>query len=617
MEYPQEVYDKIIDFLGLPKGSERIYWKIDDNIKGTEIYLLHYDNEKLGQIVHRPGFIPTLPDGTELDLEDSKLILSLRGLIIDMKTKWICAKSFGYTGVTALDKINPKSLSFTDQFGNTTLYNTKDIKFQNFYTGSIIRVWKYQGKVHFSGHHKLSIDKLKWVTGPTFNDIFIELFNNSSTKTYETLDEIGNLFFNEETATSNFCHVFLISYPGLNHGSRYDVGKGFLVYLNSIKSNIFKDRESFKKYVHHKSIEEDISLNKWVKSQKFVENIKISDIYPKILHFKEKKDIDKEDKNVYLEEKGIVKPIIFNDIVIPNIILKCGYSDINEEDINELDKRIHPGEALIANLPDGTYIKISPTCVNWRNFILDNNHNLYNQYCKLTDYASYVVRHEFIDKETFLQKLDVTGKDEFYYEDVFPEIGFPNANELIDFADQTDMDKLFIPEEFKKETTKKEIENKNSKLKILEKNKENALKNISYCYLFAVPYNMIKEVGGYYDHFHNDLSSLKNFIKTNLKELGLIVENREIYNDSRFTKINSDGNKVLNAAGKSIKFIMNELKIKMSKISTNDKRMLSSNELMQTTTIEAMKILNTEPGSNLYALFKAMREEKEEIKKKK
>ena len=599
MEYTQEIYDGINNYLGLPKGAERIYWDIDDNIKGTQIYLLHYKSDKLKDIIHRPDYSPKLPNGTLLDKEDCDLILSLRGLILDMETKWICCKSFGYTNIVSLDNIDSEDVTMTDQFNNSSSYNTKDLTLQTFYSGPIIRVWKYKGTVYFSSHRKISINKVRWVVSQTFDIIFLELFNLSNKKKCANLSEIGNLMFSGDKQTANFCHMFLMSYPGLVHGTRANIGEGFLTYLNSIILNKFRSHEAFLHYKENKTIEENVTNNTWLKTQKFRNNIKISDIHPRIS---------------IKHEEGITVPSKIN-VDVANIILKCGYSGLNDHDVDLVDKRVQPGECVIAILPSGQYVKISPTCVNWRNYILSNNFNFYNQYCKNLDYANFEsVEHELINKENYLLRLDSNKMKNYTYEDIFPELGYPTGEQLSEFNGDT-------PDTFEKPVIKKKtIVSKEEKEKEDDENIDLMIRNISYCYIFAVPHHMIQESKGFYNRFHDDLDNLNEYFKMNIKTLGMEIENETLVDNIKFSKSDNKGGRRLNTSGKAITNIINKATQYMEKVIENGKDYKYDKDTKKKVKMSPKEILLKsinyelirEFGTNLYALFKIMKDKEEE-----
>jgi hypothetical protein len=584
-EYSQGIYDKMIKMLGLPKGSERLYWDIDDHVEGTEIYLLHYKSDKIKEIIHRPGFSPVY------DMEDSQLILNLRGVIVDLEERWVCCKSFGFTSVATLNEISDEEIVLNDQFNNVISAPSENVTFQTFYGGPVIRVWKYKGQVHFSSHHKISISRSKWGSSRTFEELFIDFFGRG----VSSLEEIGDILFDPTKATANFCHAFLISSPEIITGIRMNIGDGYLVYLRSFVLNIFISRDAFLHYRYHKEIEELPEVNKWIQEETFVKHSTINEHgvpTPPVTN------------NLDTDERILISPVVFNSF-IANKILKFGYSNFSEDRIDGMDVRLRPGESLIAIFPGGTYTKIVPTCANWRNYILGNNPNLYNQFCRNMDYSQNL---DFDETES-IPDFSVSGFEEanYNYSQLFPDLGNPTGIELENIAGKFADDELnMIPRIVRHKGGSK----KQKKFEI----KEDRRRNIAYCMLFAVPHYKILDLGEFYSRFTSDMDDLKAFFRDNLKKLGVAVEEKTLIEDPRFAT--KDGSKLV-PAGKYVTRIMTEaakyveVRKKEGTNFTYDKEShrkvkMTSKELILD---NIMGMLNKEKGANLYSLFKAISKE--------
>ena len=193
-DFSEEIYEKLEDILGINQNA-RNYWKIADSIPAKNMYLVHYYDEKTREI----------NDDESLDSEDKRILLSLRGVIVDIESSWICCKSFGSTETTIIDEIDPKELSYKDLYGNENSVKTKKIKFQSFYSGPVLRLWKYNNITYMSTHKKISAVNTKWGSNRTFQEIFIDYFGRNVT----SVEDIGNILFSKDKATSNFCHALL------------------------------------------------------------------------------------------------------------------------------------------------------------------------------------------------------------------------------------------------------------------------------------------------------------------------------------------------------------------------------------------------------------------------
>lgn len=556
--FSEEIYDKISVILGLPKNSDK-YWDIYDHIENTDIYLVHYNAEKLDEI------------SAEFDEEDQQILTSLRGTIVDIKERWICCSSFPFTAKAEVNTIKTKNDIFTveDEFGNTKELNISMCSFTPYYTGPIVRVWKYQGKTYLSSHHKIST-KSKWGSQHTFEEIFLEYFCNKypmseDMSNDEKIQKIGDILFSKDKESSNISHSFMLCSPDiLASGSRLNIGDGFLVYLKSFELNKFFNKKAFEHYIHHKKIEYE---NTWIDTEQFREMVNHNSIpFPK------------------LDSNKFVKPPVFN-YEIANKMLSLGYSKHSKEDVDKINYRIRPGESVILTCGDYS-LKLSPSCVEWRDEIVGNNYNLYNQYCNMLNYSSSKEKYE---KE---------------YDDLFPELGYPTNQELIDFSKKMITENIISPIYYKKNDYpfKHDIEEKEQK-RLLKK------LNISYCFLFAVPNSYIETASELYLTYSNDFKDLFNFLSKNAKQIGLNLN--KLQNDSRF------GNgEELNTAGKAI-FRIFEEGSKHSQYRRNNKndfeivgrkkRTLTDNELF----IDTLKgLLNSE--ESLYSLFVASKKEKPE-----
>jgi hypothetical protein len=571
--YPQDVYDRIIDLLGLPKGSEKTYWDIENSIPDTQIYLLHYITSNVGELIKTSDFTP------KYDEVDCQTILKLRGLIIDLEEGWICCISNPYTHEVVLDDnklvTNDDILLLEDKFGVIHKENVGKIKFQSSYRGPLVRVWKYKGVTYVSSHHRIFIDKSKWGTDRSFLEMFIDLFvasHNISTENKDNntiVQEIGNILFSPDKLTSNTCHTFMIVSPDIVNDTRMNIGEGLLIYLNSFTLNHFYNEDAFLHYALHKDIE---YKNTWASKEDFF--IEKPFIVPDV---------------AFTEKKKIVKLTDFS-LTSANHLLSTGFSSYTEEELSSASqpKDLYPGESVIAILENGDILTIIPNSVDWRSHILGNNPDIYKRYCILLDKA--------LDKDQGTP-----------YEEMFHELGYPTPKELIEFSNSMATDGIIIPPNYPKE----KVNRKMSKTEEREKEREDKRKNISENMVFAAPQSMIKEVGEFYTFYLEDVAALEKFMMKNYVTLGKAIDEDRLNQDKRFTVQDS---KELNIAGKAIERILTnaaEYVAVRRKEGRDMKRNPKTKKEEKMTDKEMIEqniknLLQNERGSGLYALFRAI-----------
>lgn len=556
-----DIYDKVEKILGIPLNS-REYWDIYNNIEGTPIYLAHYNTEKISEIIESGKF----------DYEDINILLSLRGTIVDVDENWICCKSFPFTAKAQIDKIENTNGKFVvkDEFNRVKDLSLTNCEITPYYTGPIVRVWKYNDKTYLSSHKRINA-KSKWGTEHTFDELFISYFSrkypniSNFSDNDQKIQEIGKILFNPLKKSCNLCHAFMLCSPQvLSSGSRLDIGNGFLIYLKSFKLNNFFNREAFIHYEKNTEIEYDED-NKWVLKEDFATMKHVGNIpYPKI------------------NQNKIIKPEIVT-YEVGNELLSSGYSGLKDYELEQMDPRIRPGESLVLNTKDGLYsVILASTASEWRNEVLDNSYNLFKQYCKILNYS--------FPKSKF----------EEFYEDLFPELGYPSAGELIEIGKKLLSSEIIIPPLYKKS----EI-TKNTEQGILEHNKMLKKLNISYCFLYAVPTSQIIEASGYYHIYIDLLKKIKDYLTDgkNIRDISALFESDTLKDDERF----GDG-KVLNGTGRVIARIFPEaVKHAKYRIETGKDFIVKNKKLAKATKQELFNqslIGLIESEENLFHLFK-------------
>jgi hypothetical protein len=559
ISFSQEIYDRIVSLLGLPQGSEKIYWEIEDHIEGTDIYLLHYLTSNVGELIETVDFKP------KYDRVDCETILKLRGLIVDLEEGWICCMSNPHTNEVVLEGkeliADNNMLNLEDKFGVVYGEKVDSVRFLPSYGGPLVRVWKYKGVTHLSSHHRISIAKSKWGTQKYFEQMFIDDFVKShrifieGKDNHAIIQEIGNVLFDSSKPTSNTCHAFMIVSPDIVNDTRMDIGEGFLIYLNSFTLNQFYNEQAFLHYALHKDIE---YKNTWVDKEDFY--------YPSAFSRVETNKIVK------------LRELPLQDA---NRLLSTGFYNKSVEGVNE---DLLPGESVISVLSDGRILKIIPNSVDWRAHILNNNPDLYKQFC--------MAMNKSLEKEQGVP-----------YEEMFHDLGYPTAKELEKFSHSMMREGVLIPPVYVKEKVDK-------KGNMREKEREWKRRNIALNFLYAVPHSMIEEAGEFYTFYLQDIADLEKFMMKNYVTLGNAIREGRLQDDKRFT----GENKELNNAGKALERILTnaaeyvDVRRKEGKDTKWNPKMRKDEKMTDREIIEQniKNLLQNERGSGLYALFRAI-----------
>jgi hypothetical protein len=162
-------------------------WSITDSIEDKGLYNVHYSQDA-----------------------DKTKYGSLRGIVVDIKTKCIVCCSYGYTPTFVSDDINVPQI----------MANNAALRIG--YEGTIIRVFKHQGIVYTSTHRRIIPNQSRWGNSKPF----AEIYRNAGGPTDE-------LFNNEPN--SKFVHVMLITDPELLSASVADINQSHVFYLETFK----------------------------------------------------------------------------------------------------------------------------------------------------------------------------------------------------------------------------------------------------------------------------------------------------------------------------------------------------------------------------------------------
>ena len=179
------------------------HWNICDSIPSEGLYLVHYTNSAN---LSKYGWI--------------------KGIVIDIFNKVIVCSSFGHVKTIVSNKIEESNekIIITDTLGNKKYYPKNKIKINIGFEGTLIRVFKHNGNVYHSSHHKLSVNNSKWGNSITFKKMY-EILGGPSN------DEL----FNKDSIYSPYCYMFILVHPEIINVTKQDIGNGYIVYLGAKK----------------------------------------------------------------------------------------------------------------------------------------------------------------------------------------------------------------------------------------------------------------------------------------------------------------------------------------------------------------------------------------------
>lgn len=283
-------------------------WYVADKIEEEGLYLIHFK-----------GNFETKHN-------------NLRGIVVDINNKRILCKSSKYTYNVVLGKLPDKNdVVFNDENNQDIKINLNNVVIKYGFEGSVIRVFKHNGKIYLSTHRKINARGVIWGNSPTFEEIYKQL---------------GGL--EEELFSDNdcYCYTFIMCHRDLLCASKIVINPGFLVLLS-------------------------------------IDKIKDTDKLP--YQFNTLKELP----------RNIDKPFIYEPqpltIKQANEHLKYGF---HEPNLFDVDQRLLQGEFLIIYCGDYN-IKVSSISYNWRLNIRGNDTNLLRRFYILEDDSIFMDEREY------------------------------------------------------------------------------------------------------------------------------------------------------------------------------------------------------------------------------
>ncbi len=292
-----------------------------------------------------------------LDLsEDMKKYAALRGVVIDIKTNTIVCASYPHA-----QRVMSSSLIVTENelVLNNDKLNLEDVIIKTGFEGTLMHVFKFNGKVYRVTRKRLDPSKSRWGNSKKFGEIYVEL---NGPKDEELFDPTKNY--------SPYVHTFILVHPDLLISSRDYVQKGFLVYLGAKK--MYEENS-------YPVDEVDTELH-----------------IPLMINYMN----DSDGKHALDGTGKIYYPHPLN-LAQANKHLMFGFYD-SFPGYENLDSRMLPGEFIIVEDKNTHKMyKVESPAYVWRTSLRNNNPNLKHQFFELLDYVSSKVGDEKY-KYTFL-----------------------------------------------------------------------------------------------------------------------------------------------------------------------------------------------------------------------
>lgn len=194
----------------LPTSEEAKHIKLLQSIEEDDIHLLHYDTQTF--------------DSLSQELKDK--LGKIRGTIVSTE-KGVLVPSFGYTPTVVIDSL------FEDW---QTKHFTEPIQsISPMFDGTLLRVWKYKGKIRISSHKKIDSTNSRWGTSKKFVELFLQ--HIASTFSLEELYRDSSESQSDDSEANIPIHNFLLLDKDLLVASKLS-HKDCVIYLNSLNCQL-------------------------------------------------------------------------------------------------------------------------------------------------------------------------------------------------------------------------------------------------------------------------------------------------------------------------------------------------------------------------------------------
>lgn len=156
----------------------------------------------------------------------------VKGIVLDTTTWKVVCQSFGASTTVSLMMTRalapayaatrggpPKQVyRLTTDAGEYLELDANRLTWADGYDGTLVRVWKHNGKVFISSHKRIHTERSGWAGSPSFRTLYLELGGPTDA-----------LF--TEAATCPVVYTFLLVHPALQTGSHVPLEAPFMLYL--------------------------------------------------------------------------------------------------------------------------------------------------------------------------------------------------------------------------------------------------------------------------------------------------------------------------------------------------------------------------------------------------
>ena len=273
----------------------------------------------------------------------------LRGWLVDLKTKEVVAKSFGYTPTAISSTLSETegSVKVEDVSGKVHSFNSSEMIIKRAYEGVVFRMIWYDGEMLSITHKRIRTEKSRWGSSKTFLTMYKEAGGPTAEQLFDTTKKYSSDYY-----------IFLIVDPSLLVASKQIVKVPYIVHLSTCKSQIIQE-----------------------------------DIAPGCPSF-ETKAVD----NFEVKESFILSPSSLN-ISEANHFLNFGHF----KELECQDPRFLPGEGVLIYKMEGDnvidIVKVHSPAYEWRISMRGNNPNIKNQFFHLLGIAYRNIQTEYDFKD--------------------------------------------------------------------------------------------------------------------------------------------------------------------------------------------------------------------------
>ena len=413
-----ELKKKVAPMLGLdPEGS----WNVVSTLEG--LAMIHADPEA-----------------------DLQYYRYLRGVVVDLATGQMVCSSYPTTpSFTLFSLSQPSQQNNKLKLSEDLEIDLTKFRFKIGFEGTLIHVFKVNGKVYRVTRKRLDPSRSKWGNSKNFSEMYWDLNGPA--------DEV---LFSPDKDYSPFCHSFIMVHPDVMIASRethsFDTnetekGKGYLVYLGM--KQMYSPQNCFYPF---EKVDYTLKLPE------------LTTVHPSLFRHDEtiSRDGKTENTKIFCPENLTLQEA--------NKHLMFGlYAPF--EGYEALDPRLLPGEFIIMeNTETGELYRIESIAYSWRYKIRNNNPNLLHRFYELLDFAY----------------LKNNSQDNLKYTEMFPLLTKYSQSEINKWFDSSHV--VLWPQE-------------TERIHEVPKTRDDKLYNIWMCMLCAVPVRQQREVLSFYEIF--------------------------------------------------------------------------------------------------------------------